>query len=187
MSDKKSIKKVIFLDIDGVLCTARSHMAFGGTKAHGFMQHLDPVGVKLIESLCDETGAEIVISSTWRVYHDYQSMLAIFMNAGMAAPNLHTQWKTRDEKKIRGRGNEIDQWIKDHNFQGSYVIIDDDSDLLEYQKPYWIACNADDGLSWTGYKKALKILLDSSPSKIIDDDRNNPAHYNAVQGMCEEK
>lgn len=146
------------LDVDGVLCTNRSHVAYKGPKS-SYMQHLDPVGVKLIESLCEETGAEIVVSSTWSEFHDMQSMLAILMNAGMSYPNFHQCWKTPKSHKYSNRGEEIAMWEKLHGAPERYVIIDDDSDLLDRQKPFWVECSMDDGLSYSGYKKALKILL----------------------------
>jgi len=158
--------KIIFLDIDGVLCTDRSHMAYKGPRS-SYMQHLDPVGVKLVESLQEETGAEIVISSSWSEFHDMQSMLAILMNAGFSFPNFHNNWKTIKNHKYSNRGEEIAMWEKMHGTPESYVIIDDDDRLLERQKPYWIECNMNDGLSYAGYKKALKILLGVNKSEAI--------------------
>lgn len=151
--------KIVFLDIDGVLCTHRSHMAFKGPKS-AFMQHLDPVGVKLVESLCEESGAEIVISSTWSEFHDMQSMLAILMNAGFSFPNFHNNWKTIKSHKYSHRGEEIAQWMKMHGKPDHYVIIDDDDRLLDSQKEFWVQTTMNDGLTYEGYKKALKILLE---------------------------
>ena len=60
--------KVIFLDIDGVLNSTRSAVAFHGypmnvEKPH--MERFDHVAVALIKKICDDTGAKIVLSSGW--------------------------------------------------------------------------------------------------------------------------
>lgn len=62
--------KVIFLDIDGVLCSYRSSIAYGGfpiclDKNH--IKKFDHVAVNLIKKLCHETKSKIIISSTWRL------------------------------------------------------------------------------------------------------------------------
>lgn len=45
--------KVIFLDFDGVI-----------TSKNGYS--LDPEKMELVKRICDETGAYIVVSSSWR-------------------------------------------------------------------------------------------------------------------------
>ena len=46
--------KIIFLDFDGVITTEASY------------SRLDLEKMKLVKKICDETGAKIVISSSWR-------------------------------------------------------------------------------------------------------------------------
>jgi hypothetical protein len=59
--------KIIFLDIDGVLCTSRSHLSKHGRG--GLMDAWDDVGALAIKRACEfGTNVKIVISSTWRKF-----------------------------------------------------------------------------------------------------------------------
>jgi hypothetical protein len=64
--------KVLFFDIDGVVNSERSSLALGGYP-HDFseadMARFDHVALGLIRRVCRVTGAVIVLSSTWRIYH----------------------------------------------------------------------------------------------------------------------
>lgn len=52
---------VVFLDIDGVLNNLGTVAAFGNPS-----KHLDPVSVALVDKLCREGEADVVVSSSWR-------------------------------------------------------------------------------------------------------------------------
>lgn len=148
--------RVVFLDIDGVLCTTKSHVANDGV---GLMQHLDVTSVKLLSVLLKQTYAKLVLSSTWREFHKEKiSMTAILQNSGMSDVPWHQNWKT--PITFRGcRGEEIQQWLKDNGAPGcSYVIIDDNSDFLDDQLPYFVQTEFDDGFTYKHYLKALEIL-----------------------------
>ena len=56
-------RKIIFLDIDGVL---NSIDYFEHTKHCKGYSEINPKKVKLLKEIVDRTGAEIVLSSTWR-------------------------------------------------------------------------------------------------------------------------
>lgn len=148
-------KPVVFLDFDGVLCTVRSHYAYAEA---GLMQHLDPIAVKLVERLCRKAGAEIVISSTWRQHHNEISMMAILMNAGMSKPPFHDDWSTPRRLSSGARGYEIKEWLDRHPLTPSYVILDDDSDMLDEQTKHFVQTDSNDGFLWKDYEKACKIL-----------------------------
>lgn len=57
------MRKIVFLDIDGVL---NSMDYFGRTKDCKGYTEINPEKVKLLKEIIDRTGAEIVLSSTWR-------------------------------------------------------------------------------------------------------------------------
>ena len=60
--------KIIFLDIDGVLCTAKS-VGLLKTNIDGRLaKQFDPDCVVRLNHITDATGAQIVISSSWRLY-----------------------------------------------------------------------------------------------------------------------
>lgn len=149
-------RKIVFLDIDGVLCARRSHLGFCG---EGLMQHLDPVAVKMVHSLLANHGAELVLSSTWREFHDKISMTAILQNAGMPTVTWHQNWKT--PVSLHGcRGKEIAQWLTESGGDCGYLILDDNDDFLPEQEPFFVKTDFDDGLLYSHYKAADKILGD---------------------------
>lgn len=150
-------RPVIFLDIDGPLCTGRSHLAFGGK---GLMRHLDPTSTRLVARLVKETDSELVLSSTWRRHYDQLAMTAILTNAGFDVVPWHKNWCTKMDLGRFGivfRGSEIDQWLKENKTK-KYLILDDSSDIYEHQKPFHVQPDVEEGFGYYDYKKALKIL-----------------------------
>lgn len=145
--------KAIFLDMDGVLVTMRSHLA---AKEDGFMRHIDLVGCKLLERLCRETGAKIVLSSTWRLHFDKPAMSMILCNGGFSRVPWHEQWRT-PQLLNRPRGHEIASWLEDNPVE-KFVIIDDDPDMTEAQKPFFVQTNGNNGILYDDYLSAKSIL-----------------------------
>lgn len=62
--------KVIFLDIDGVLNSMRSVIAYPKSGLDHYMQTgdpiFDPVAIKLLKRFVSETGVKVVVHSSWR-------------------------------------------------------------------------------------------------------------------------
>jgi len=136
---------IIFLDIDGVLCTARSCVRQGG-----LMQILDPVGIWMLSSIIEEFNAKLVLSSTWRKFHDQMSMIAILQNSGMPKVPWHQNWKTPEGHGPRG--NEIQEWLENNGGPDPiYVIIDDDSDMLPEQMTRFVKTDSYEGISYENY------------------------------------
>lgn len=122
--------KVIFLDIDGVL-----NVYPQGHDKHGAIFHSH--FVDNLKRIIDETGAKIVISSTWRMA-GLPGMIEMWEDRNLPGevigitPNF--MWKTGSTLQ---RGKEIDAWIEEWEVNNSklksYVIIDDDSDMEPHQ------------------------------------------------------
>jgi len=131
------MSKIIFLDIDGVVTSVRTGW-----------YNFDIYTVNFLRWLCKESGAKIVISSTWRYNHGHDFWKPIFEDY------LHDDFKTPDKLKdnfqIRGkdcnRGDEIQAWLDKHKDVEKYLILDDDSDMLEHQLPYLIQTDSMDGM-----------------------------------------
>lgn len=108
---------IIFLDFDGVIVTQRP--------ADADRNYLCPSKVKLVKSLCDRAGAQVVISSTWRVSHDCRDALAA---AGLPTSYLFDDWATPfdvgSDSGLSVRGIEIDQHVQVNQID-KYVILDD--------------------------------------------------------------
>ena len=135
------MKKIIFLDIDGVLnvygspyCGVRDE--FGDCFHKTFEDNLRYV--------IEQTGAEIVISSTWRMagLSEMQKMWEMRDLPGKVIDITPDCVQLIDEgisdfyDKVE-RGNEIQYWL-DHNKVDNYVIFDDDNDMLSHQRDNFV-------------------------------------------------
>ena len=147
------IDKVLFLDIDGVLNSFRSAHAFGEFP-HGFddsnYAKFDHVAVALIRRLCKDSGAKIVLSSSWRVIHRFEEVgLKLDLPIIDRTPSLNNRGRIR--------GDEIKYWL-DFNKCSCYAIVDDDGDMLEEQLPYFVRTSIENGLSYENYLQLNSLL-----------------------------
>lgn len=152
------MEKVIFLDIDGVLCTLRSHFAFGDHG--GLMQAWDITCCQMIRRICAEYKCKIVISSTWRHQKELNRYLCVYGlvdHIWSDSFKFDGDWKT-PWMNCDTRGEEIDAWLKKHPEVTQYIIIDDDSDFIEYQKPFHIKTDTDEGFSSQNYMDCEQLL-----------------------------
>ena len=138
---------VIFLDFDGVLNSLRSGIAFET------YQRFDPVAVKLVRKLCDETESKIVVSSTWRIGHTIDTLQLRMHECGAGALSPLVIGMTGRDGRIRG--DEIRAWL-DMNPVLRYVIIDDDSDMHPAQ--YFVKTDHAVGMDSHAFKAAKEAL-----------------------------
>jgi len=149
--------RVIFLDIDGVLNNENMYK----TKKCA-SKSFDPKNMEVLNDLIYETQAKVVISSCWRIGETIESLLAK-MKAGGYKYDIYDF-----TPRCHGiRGNEIHNWLKEKGKNvKSYVIFDDDSDMLLWQKDYFIWIDRHYGLTPTMAYKAKHTLLNRS----VDDN-----------------
>lgn len=128
--------KYLFLDIDGVLnheewyrdrCRQRTYDEW-------WEACFDPLCVDRVNRILNETGTRLVVSSSWRSDPDLGRM---FRTVGLPTdyditPNL-THYKEDGSLYWPDRGEEIDDFLKNHACT-HYVILDDDRDFTEDQK-----------------------------------------------------
>lgn len=145
--------KVIFLDIDGVLCTVRSHIARGDL---GLMRALDREGVGLLNQVVDDQ-TRFVLSSTWRLLHDREWMEDHLRMHGWIG-QFHDDWRTKEISSMRGRGGEIAEWLGRHPDTDRFAIVDDDSDMLPEQMSMFVHTSTDDGFSWKNFMELSEVL-----------------------------
>ena len=132
--------RVLFLDIDGVVLSGQELWRTRNNR------YLPPEKIALVKEICDRAGAVVVVSSTWRYSDDTASQLR---HAGLT---LHGDWRT-PTALMKGalliadrRGKEIQDWLDEHPEVSSYVILDDDSDMLPHQLPRFIRTEFETGL-----------------------------------------
>lgn len=153
--------KVLFLDVDGVLNSRRSAVAFGKFPwdvEPADLPLFDNVAIGFIRKLCKETGCKIVLSSTWRGKEGMTEKIARVLDLPIIDKTPH---------KIAGkRGHEIQAWLdamagRHPELQTAgidYAIVDDDSDMLEDQKPFFVQTCGQDGFLLKHYDALLEIL-----------------------------
>lgn len=146
--------KVLFLDIDGVLNSRRSAEAFGGYP-HSFnidqMAMFDKTALALIRKVVRKTRCAVVLSSSWRI-----GMEPVDTAAGLDLPIIdHTPVSWEQGRK---RGDEIKQWLAANPEVTKYAIVDDDSDMLDEQKPFFVKTDHINGLSWENYERLMELL-----------------------------
>jgi len=145
--------KIIFLDVDGVMNSEVYHRTLN-TKKKGW-RRFDPEAVKMIMKLVEEFNAKIVISSLWRFVAKKE--LVIELKASGLVNFLHPDWKTPIIEPGH-RGKEIKMWLDEHPDIKDFVILDDDSDVLDEHKNRFVKTDYYDGMQAEHYYKAMEIL-----------------------------
>ena len=114
------MRRVIFLDFDGVLAPIRRWDRYGD---------LEPACVRVLNEIVAESGADVVVSSTWRHGRTAAELQAMLEAAGFTGRVVDT---TPTDTPGGSRGDEISAWLAEHAVSG-YVIIDDHSDMGQLQ------------------------------------------------------
>lgn len=160
--------RIIFLDIDGVLATTYSHY------------NVDPQKVKLLEDIIKATDAKIVVSSSWSV--GCRNAEEFIERDFRGFFERKTKEITEDSLFIKSiidvtdhmgsaRGDEIQRWLDAHEDEvESYVIIDDDIDMLEEQLFHFVQTDGWYGLSDRTVFLAIQVLKNE---KVISPLRLN--------------
>ncbi len=140
--------KIIFLDIDGVLNYSKLSADDVIRTPSGT---LSKRAISLLNKLTDDSGAKIVISSTWRLDPSNSAKQSLIL-AGVTGDIIST---TPNGCSMCIRGNEIRQWLVGNraiiNCYASdfkdYVILDDDSDMLYWQRNNFVLVDSSVGLT----------------------------------------
>lgn len=150
--------KVIFLDFDGVMDTAYydnylNYMGLPEKDKYGVV--LDPDCIANLRRIIDETGADIVVSSTWKDFMTYKEILEMWEYRKL--PGFVTDTTPTCSRK---RGDEIDSWLEECNTECEYVIIDDmdETQFNEHQYDRLFVVNPYDGLNEQTAEKVIQLF-----------------------------
>ena len=170
------MKKVVFLDVDGVLNSSRT--------LYEDISLEDDLILNLKE-IVNKTKAKIILSSSWRLSTEAVATLIDKLDkfglaiSGMTYDGVDLDWlekyefdvtkkyldtkfdydENRQIKITHDRGAEIFKWLHDHD-DCAYVILDDE---IEDIKPYFsesviVKTSYKTGLTKEDVKKAIQIL-----------------------------
>lgn len=163
--DKKTWRKILFLDIDGVLASIDFLIKNGGKS--GFIERNK---VALLNKL-KPYNVEVVISSSWGYNKntvDTLILCGLELSVIGGTEHFSNDWLCR--------GNEIAKWIvstfdnysvftgKPYIYEGykgedyEYVILDDDTDMLMCQKDNFIHIDRESGLTEEHIDRAIDIF-----------------------------
>lgn len=144
--------KVIFLDFDGVITIPPRW-------------YLKADKIKYIKRIVDETGAKIVVSSSWRMDTIEETIKTMIGRPKRCPRNRMLNWFIKNLYDVtpvyglgNGRGGEIQQWLNKHPEVDNYVIIDDDNDMWDSQMYHFVQTNYEDGITEVEATRAIKVL-----------------------------
>jgi len=148
--------RLVFLDIDGVLNSRKLILKLGKQST---LDITDPDAVARLNRITDATRAMIVVSSTWRIptliSGNIQPLRDQLAGHGIKAPILGV---TPDSSGTRG--SQIQQWLDIHirDHVGSFIILDDDSDM-DHLTPRLVKTTFEDGLLDSHVEQAIALLM----------------------------
>lgn len=167
---------IIFLDIDGVLNNTQHcqwiHENVAPGMGFGQLWELDdgninrmtvgwdPVNVEALWHIIDETDAEIVISSTWRIGRRVSFFHEVSAVFGQSLPVIGMTPIINDIGSIRG--DEVNEWLKiegllrHRNPHFRWVCLDDDGDF--HPENNLVQTDIEVGLTMEDAERAIELL-----------------------------
>ncbi len=159
--------KIIFLDIDGVLNNSLEVDEHKDVLLKGEYQGIySPRCVERLNALIEKTNASIVLTSVWRNGLDLDEINLLLDTMGINAKCIGKTDNLDHKYSWAFRGNEILKWLKDnetllgmhHYDYRSYVILDDDTDMLLWQRHNYVNCDHEIGMTDRTVARAASIL-----------------------------
>ena len=154
--------KVIFLDVDGVLCTPLSVALSNLLRLPMDRQLFDPAALFWLRRLVKTTGAAVVLSSSWReeLYRDEPVCRAVIDNLYRTLARNHTPiTDVTPLLEQGGKGAKIAAWLECHPCRG-YAVLDDRDCLGSAPAvgEHWIQVPPERGLRYREYVAARQLL-----------------------------
>ena len=166
------MRKILFLDIDGVINTDRQCERCyekGIVPDERFGYPFDPEAVACLARIIDETGADIVISSSWKFW-GLPDMTNMWKDRNMPGKIVDVTPNTMSDEMLLNadltnmdmmafKGSEIKGWLTKHRKSVErYAIIDDVDDMLPEQQDCFVQINPITGISEKDAEKVIEIL-----------------------------
>lgn len=150
------MRKVLFLDIDGVVNCATT------TQRHRGYIGIDPYMAFLVGKIVMYTECEVVLSSSWRTFHD-DGVEEICKQVAKITDVTPSPWYDRENDHHSTRGEEIQAWLDKNPDVEVYAILDDDTAMLPNQLPNYFQTTWQTGIT-EEIAEAVKSHLSTSVS-----------------------
>ena len=164
------MKKIIFLDYDGVLVTDRGqkyHLETNGTLRDDHGALFDPECVKYLKEIIDATDAEIVVTSTWKMEMGLEGIRQMWCDRALPGNVIGV---TPDIDPIH-RGAEIAAWLDTCGEDCRYAIIDDTpfTDFFrEEQLPHLFKVDERTGIDEETAKRVIAYFKEKKLEKYLE-------------------
>ena len=163
--------KVIFLDNDGVICLANNwgtrnkkrqkvglsnKIPFNELPVDVRFDNFDKKGITILNEVLEETGAEIVVSSDWRLYASLEELGDYYQSQGIskrpvAITEKFSEVFPKEWSELRFRADlelerymEIDRWLENHPEVTHWVAVDDLDMSVDFLGPRFSDKNGSD-------------------------------------------
>ena len=154
------MKKILFLDFDGVMVTDRYQEQLANTNSplrDEYGAKFDPVCVENLHHIIINTDADIVVTSTWKMERGLDGMQHMWQARSLPGEVIGV---TPDINPIY-RGDEIQAWIDTQTDAVCYIIIDD-CPILDFfredQLPFLSEVDERIGLDEDASKRVIRHL-----------------------------
>jgi len=137
-------KKIIFIDVDGPLAWGSWNdgkvTITGGVEDFQIPYPWDRADCEALQKICDETNAELVLSSDWKKHFTFNQMKRIFWHYGITARLIDITthqdlWNKMSRPGLdHERALEVAKWARDNKITNWKAI--DDLDL--YHSFKWL-------------------------------------------------
>ena len=141
--------KVIFLDHDGVICLSdnwgsrfkkqtkvrtKLTQSVKELPVDARFDNFDKKAIKVLNEILEQTGAEIVVSSDWKVWCSVEEMGDYYEKKGIIKRPIDFTTNVIDGEKVTWHRNwdlegtrsiQIQEWLKEHPEVTHWVAIDD--------------------------------------------------------------
>ena len=142
--------KIIFLDHDGVICLSdqfgtrekkgtkylkkNPDLTFNNLPFNCRVDNFDKKAVKVLNSILEETEAEIVVSSDWKLHGSLEEIQDFYTEQGIIKKPIGFTtdlWRKGEQSTFSGesleenRIREINNWLNEHQGITHWVAIDD--------------------------------------------------------------
>ena len=167
------MSKILFLDIDGVLNTEQQHdrcVNLGIDPVDGFGYAFDPEAVANLKRIVAVTDADIVISSSWKVW-GLAAMQRMWARRNLPGKVIGITPNTTSDEMLLSvdldmdipavKGSEIKEWLSTNDNEVThYAILDDLPDMLLEQETHFVQTDPRIGITEDDANRAITILSD---------------------------
>lgn len=158
----------VFLDIDGVLTSARVQLGHTCEK-HMLWDRFDPIAIDFLNRLDSKFNIEFVIASTWKNHiaaNDpsyFHWIISSFRNAGFRGVFPYGRWKTNPRNEhysgLNDRALEVKDYLAEFGPYDDFLIFDDSDYLYDKTlgKRRHVKCCSQNGILLKQMRHVLAI------------------------------